>query len=646
MITNLYSKGKKRFAPISILFLFFLGINTALTAQFSYKVDGVVKEDGQPLAGAVVSIFDFENVKVKELTTTAAGTWSYSLKADEEYNIFITKPGYTNIKIMYSTIGIAPADAKKFKGVSNPQVELFLLPTDPKLLAKINETLNKPYLSYYYSSDNNSMIGDEVHNQSMMDDVAKLQKLSDGPGKAAAKEAAALQAKYTEAIAKADKALLAKNYTLAKDGYNEALALKSGEQYPKTKLAEIEKQAADILAKEKAEKDKAAADAAEKERLAKEKAEKDKAAADAAAKAKADKDKAAAEAAEKDRLAKEKAAADAAALKAEKDKAAAEAAEKDRLAKEKAAADAAALKVEKDKAAAEAAEKDRLAKEKAAAEAAEKQKAIADAAAKAKAEKEKAAAEAAEKDRLAKEKLAAENAEKDRIAKEKAAAETAERERIAKEKAEKDAAEKERLAKEKALADEKAAKEKAEKDKAAAELAAKEKAEREKAEAEAAEKARLAKEKADKEKAIADAAEKERLAKEAEKFAFERKYKGFISTGDSAFTAKNFQAAKTAFNEAAAMKPSETYPKDRLKQVDQEIANEDLFKNELAKKYPLGVTEEKVKEGNNNITRRIVVIGNKGVLYTKKETNFGTVYYFKDGAPITEQMWNKETVIK
>lgn len=552
------SQSKGKLKPFSFLIIIFSLMHTASFAQFNYKVEGLVKEDGKPLPGAIVSIFDFENVKVKDITTSAAGTWTFSLKPDEEYNIYITKPDYINVKIMYSTIGISPDDAKKFKGVSNPVVELFPLPSDPKLVEQLTSMLNKPYLSYYYNADDNTMIGDENNNKPMQEDLAKLQRLSEGP-KADLREKAELEAKYKEAIASGDKALLAKNYPAAKTSYNDALALKSAEQYPKTKLAEIDKILADAAAKEKADKDKATADAAEKDRLAKEKADKDKALADAAAKAKADKDKAAADAAEKDRLAKEQAA-----------------------------------------------------KEKA-----EKDKAIADAAAKAKADQDKAAADAA-----------------------------AERDRIAKEKADKDAAEKERLAKEKAIEDEKAAADKAAKDKAAAELAAKEKAEREKAEAEAAEKAKLAKEQADKEKAIADAAEKERLAKEEEKRKFEKKYKDFIMKGDSALLAKNYPVAKTAFNDAVAMKPEDQYPKDKLKQIETEITNADLFKNDLAKKYPVGVTEEKVKEGNNNITRRIVVTGNKGVLYMKKETTFGTVYYFKDGAPITEQMWEKETVLK
>ncbi len=47
--------------------------------------------------------------------------------------------------------------------------------------------------------------------------------------------------KYKAAIAKADAAFGSKNYTNAKSNYTEALGLKSSESYPKTKLAEIDK---------------------------------------------------------------------------------------------------------------------------------------------------------------------------------------------------------------------------------------------------------------------------------------------------------------------------------------------------------------------------------------------------------------------
>lgn len=59
------------------------------------------------------------------------------------------------------------------------------------------------------------------------------------------------------------------------------------------------------------------------------------------------------------------------------------------------------------------------------------------------------------------------------------------------------------------------------------------------------------------------------------------------------------------------------------------------FRNELAKKYPQGVTEEVVKEGSSTTTRRIVVKGNKGILYVMRQTKIG-VFYFKDDTPIFE----------
>ena len=64
-----------------------------------------------------------------------------------------------------------------------------------------------------------------------------------------------LNDKYNAAISKADGALSGKDYTNAKAGYNEALGLKPNEKYPKDKLAEIEKVLADIAAKDKADKE-------------------------------------------------------------------------------------------------------------------------------------------------------------------------------------------------------------------------------------------------------------------------------------------------------------------------------------------------------------------------------------------------------
>ncbi len=570
------------------------------------RIEGTVTHNGKPLSGADVLIINSAGVE-KAFTTNSAGAYSFNFPPNEEYDIAISKVGFTEFQIIYSTMGLTGDEAKKFKSLSKPVSELFELPSDQSTISKLNAILSKPLLSYYFNSEEKIMDSDEILEQSLSESLSKVAKL-------VGTQSSTIESNYKNAVAKGDAAMLSKNYEVAKGAYNEAISAKPNEQYPKSKLVEIDKLIGDAEAKGKA-------DAAEKERLAKEKelaalaakekAEKDKALADAAAKEKAEKDKAlaaanaskaAADQVEKDRLAKEKA--DAA-------KALAAAAEADRLAKEKEKTDALAkAKSEQDKAAteqaaklaAEQAEKDKVAKEKAAAT--------------------KALADAAEADRLAKEKeksdaLAKAKAEQDKVAADQAAKLVAEQ------------AEKDRIAKEKALA------EKALADKAETDRLAKEK---EKMDA-------IAKAKADTDKAAAELAEKDRIAKEAEVKALQAKYLTSIAKGDSCVKVKNYELAKSSYLNAASLKPKEETPAAKIKEVDALIEKEkqSQYTNELAKKYPQGVTEEISKEGNAKITKRIVVKGNTGDLYIKKETSFGAVYYFKNEATITEAEFVKNT---
>lgn len=580
--------------------------------QFSFaqaKIEGIVMHNGKPLSGADVLIINSAGTE-KVLTTNYSGTYNFNFAPNEEYDISITKVGFTQFQIIYSTMGLTGDAAKKFKSISKPVSELFELPPDQATILKLNAILDKPLLSYYFNSEKNTVDSDEILDQSLSQSLIKVAKL-------AGAQSGTIETNYKNAIAKGDAAMLTKNYEVAKSAYNEAISAKPSEQYPKTKLTEIDKLIADAEAKTKT-------DAAEKERLSKEKE-----LAAAAAKEKAIKDKVLADAAAKEKAEKDKALA---ASNAEK--AAAEQAEKDRLSKEKAATA---------KALADAAEADRLAKEK------EK----ADALAKAKSEQDKAAAEQAAK-------LAAEQAEKDRLAKEKAdaakaLANAAETERLAKEKEKADALAKAKAEQDKATAEQaaKLAAEKAEKDRLAKEKALADKAAADKVEADrlAKEKEKtdaIAKAKADADKAAAELAEKDRLAKELNAKILQAKYNNTLAKGDSALKIKNYDLAKSFYLNAASLKPKEETLANKIKEVDVFIETEkrSQYTNELAKKYPQGVTEEIVKEGNVKVTRRIVVQGNKGDLYVKKETSFGAVYYFKNEAAISEGEFNKNTEVK
>lgn len=70
--------------------------------------------------------------------------------------------------------------------------------------------------------------------------------------------------------------------------------------------------------------------------------------------------------------------------------------------------------------------------------------------------------------------------------------------------------------------------------------------------------------------------------------------------------------------------------------------------NKLADKYPQGVTEEKFEKKNAQgvligyVTRRIVVQGDRGDVYEKIQTKFGTSY-LKNGDPCTEYLYVNES---
>jgi hypothetical protein len=72
--------------------------------------------------------------------------------------------------------------------------------------------------------------------------------------------------------------------------------------------------------------------------------------------------------------------------------------------------------------------------------------------------------------------------------------------------------------------------------------------------------------------------------------AFEDKYTGAIATGDSAFANKSFAKAKAAYQVALQMKPAEKYPKDRIAETDKAI--DDLAKQKVIDdQYQASVTK-------------------------------------------------------
>ena len=106
-------KVNKSYIRLLICALTLLTAN-GLRAQFSCKVEGTVKENGKNLGGATVSLSNNEGA-VKEVVTGPNGAFSLSLEPNEEYSMHITKSGYINAEIVFSTMGFTDEEAQTFK---------------------------------------------------------------------------------------------------------------------------------------------------------------------------------------------------------------------------------------------------------------------------------------------------------------------------------------------------------------------------------------------------------------------------------------------------------------------------------------------------------------------------------------------------
>ncbi len=138
--------------------------------------------------------------------------------------------------------------------------------------------------------------------------------------------------------------------------------------------------------------------------------------------------------------------------------------------------------------------------------------------------------------------------------------------------------------------------------------------------------------------------------------ALQRKYDSIIKLADNAMQTKTYQPALDLYGKASQLLPSEQYPKDQITAIKNILSpktnvadTNSSGPDSVAAKYAQGVTEEQVDEPNGCvITKRVVVIGKHGWIYTRKSWSFG-VYFFKASPPdyedeaITEDQWTRET---
>ena len=94
---------------------------------------------------------------------------------------------------------------------------------------------------------------------------------------------------------------------------------------------------------------------------------------------------------------------------------------------------------------------------------------------------------------------------------------------------------------------------------------------------------------------------------------------------------------------APSAKETETVKVEAPKQTEDAPKTEKEIQAELGAAYPDGITEKVFKEGNKEVTQRIVVKNKLGNEYRMVKHPWGGVFYFKNGTSVTQRVWDEET---
>lgn len=137
---------------------------------------------------------------------------------------------------------------------------------------------------------------------------------------------------------------------------------------------------------------------------------------------------------------------------------------------------------------------------------------------------------------------------------------------------------------------------------------------------------------------IIESLEKERKNQE-EKAAFDK----LVAEADKAFLEKNWDDALAKYESAVELNNS-GYVLDRIKKCKELIARRDKTPEVAEVDSHRRVIEETYDEGRTKVTVRRVIVDGKELVYKRVVHSWGGKYYFLDDQPITELVWNRETV--
>ena len=214
-------------APILFLFL----IPSDLIGQENnLAIDGTVKDEnkGGRMTGATVLLYE-NGVLKNRVSTEKSGKFEFNLEFDKEYTVEITRSGYVSKRLSFNTNNV-PVEEQEY-GFEFGGFQVALFQEIPGLDVSI---LDQPIGKIAYDQKARQFTFDRDYTRSIQERLAQLQlDIEDA--------AAELEDNYITAIEDGDRFLKEGDYFNARIQFESAAKYKPGEKYPKDALAKIDR---------------------------------------------------------------------------------------------------------------------------------------------------------------------------------------------------------------------------------------------------------------------------------------------------------------------------------------------------------------------------------------------------------------------
>jgi hypothetical protein len=233
---------------IFLLLIFTFGLNHSIKAQqkFTVEVFITVFEGKSRVEGAITKVLK-NGKETGQTFTDKNGRTMVVLQPNQEYQIIISKLGYTSKTIEMSTVGMPESKDKLLVYRTKPEVNI------SKLVEGMEQgVFEKPMGKFLFDPLSNDFYFDFNYTAERKADIAEAKKEFEQKQKIEAEN----RINYDLMVTKGDKAFEIKNYLAAKSAFEDALSLFPYETYPKNKIVEIDKALNEILeARNKADKE-------------------------------------------------------------------------------------------------------------------------------------------------------------------------------------------------------------------------------------------------------------------------------------------------------------------------------------------------------------------------------------------------------